>query len=95
VHLAVRLARTRSQAEFVEKLKKASSAWMKEQGPEHRDFFWQAGYGCFSVGWSQLEELIRYIDHQEEHHRKLTFQEEYRNFLSKYQVDYREEYVWD
>lgn len=95
VHIAARLARTISQAELLEKIKKTSSAWIKHQGSQYGGFFWQGGYGDFSIGWSQLEELVRYIDHQEEHHRTHTFQEEYRNLLNKYHVECDERYVWD
>jgi REP element-mobilizing transposase RayT len=95
VHIAARLARTISQAELLEKIKKTSSAWIKHQGSQYGGFFWQGGYGDFSIGWSQLEELVRYIDHQEEHHRTQTFQEEYRNLLNKYHVEFDERYVWD
>jgi len=95
VHIAARLARTISQAELLEKIKKTSSAWIKRQGQEYEPFFWQGGYGAFSVGWSQLEELVRYVDRQEEHHRTRTFQEEYRNLLQKYNVQFDERYVWD
>jgi REP element-mobilizing transposase RayT len=95
VHIAARLARTISQAELLEKIKKTSSAWIKQQGPAYAGFFWQGGYGDFSVGWSQLEDLVRYIDHQEQHHRTTTFQEEYRNLLKKYHVEFDERYVWD
>ena len=95
VHIAARLARIISQAEVLEKIKKTSSAWIKHQGDQYAGFCWQAGYGGFSVGWSQLEELVRYIDCQEEHHRTQTFQEEYRSLLQKYQVEFDERYVWD
>jgi REP element-mobilizing transposase RayT len=95
VHIATRLARTLSQAELLEKIKKTSSAWIKAQGEQYDSFFWQGGYGDFSIGWSQLEELVRYIDRQEQHHRTRTFQEEYRNLLQKYHVAFDERYVWD
>ena len=95
VHIAARLAGTITQAELLEKIKKTSSAWIKDQGNKYGSFFWQRGYGDFSIGWSQLEELLRYIDHQEEHHRIHTFQEEYRNLLKKYHVEFDERYVWD
>jgi REP element-mobilizing transposase RayT len=65
VHLAVRLTRTISQSELLEKIKKSSSAWTKTQAGHYRAFFWQAGYGCFSIGYRQLDELIRYIESQE------------------------------
>lgn len=95
VHIAARLARTLSQAELLEKIKKTSSAWIKTQGEQYGSFFWQGGYGDFSIGRSQLEALVRYIDGQEQHHRTQTFQEEYRNLLQKYQVEFDERYVWD
>src|SRR4030095_7774375 len=84
VHIAVRLARTISQADLLEKIKKTSAAWIKTQGREYEGFHWQGGYGDFSIGYSQLEDLIRYIDHQEAHHKTKTFQEEYRELLRKY-----------
>jgi hypothetical protein len=58
-------------------------------------FSWQAGYGAFSIGESQVEAVVRYIQNQEEHHRKVTFQEEYRKFLERYNITYDEKYVWD
>jgi REP element-mobilizing transposase RayT len=95
VHLAVRLGRTISQSELLEKIKKNSSAWIKTQSDQYGSFFWQARYGCFSVGYSQLDDLMRYIENQESHHRTKTFQEEYRELLRKYRVDFDERYVWD
>ena len=95
VHLAVRLSRTITVADLVKEIKSASSKWMKEKGEGYKTFSWQQGYGAFSLGISQKEELIRYIDQQELHHRKVTFKEEYRKFLEKYDVPYDERYVWD
>ena len=95
VHMAVQLSRTLSVAEFSKKVKQTSSAWIKEHGANHKGFAWQAGYGAFSLGASQLQALVDYIDHQEEHHRERGFQDEYREFLEKYGVEYDERYVWD
>ena len=95
VHLAVRLSRTLSVADLVKDVKTASSKWLKSQDPAFTDFHWQQGYGAFSVGMSQKETLLHYIDTQEEHHRMRTFQEEYRDFLNKYGIEYVERYVWD
>ena len=95
VHIAARLARTISQANLLENIKKTSSAWIKRQGKQYSAFFWQGGYGDFSIGWSQLGELVRYIERQEQHHRTHSFQEEYRNLLEKYHVEFDERYVWD
>lgn len=66
---------------------------MKQQGVVA--FAWQAGYGAFSVGESQAQAVIRYIARQEQHHRRLSFQEEFRRFLERYRVAYDERYVWD
>jgi REP element-mobilizing transposase RayT len=95
VHIAARLARTISQADLLQNIKKTSPAWIKRQGRQYSAFFWQGGYGDFSIGWSQLEELVRYIERQEQHHRTQSFQEEYRNLLEKYRVGFDERYVWD
>ncbi len=95
VHLAIRLSRTLSVADLVKEIKTASSKWIKEQSPARHDFSWQHGYGVFSLGMSQKQTLLNYIDHQEEHHRTQSFQEEYRNFLSRYGIDFDERYLWD
>lgn len=95
VHLAARLARTMSQSDLLERIKTNSSAWIKTQGTQYQLFHWQGGYGDFSIGWSQLEDLVHYIERQEQHHHKLTFQEEFRALLNKYHVKYDERYVWD
>lgn len=93
VHIACTLPRTLSQSDFVKNLKITSSTWIKEQGINK--FYWQNGYGIFSIGQSQLSQLLHYIDNQIGHHKKMTFQEEYREFLKKYEIDYDEAYVWD
>lgn len=95
VHLAVRLSRTLSVADLVKEVKTASTKWLKEQDPVFAGFHWQQGYGAFSVGMSQKETLLHYIDTQEDHHRARTFQDEYRDFLRKYGIDHDERYVWD
>jgi REP element-mobilizing transposase RayT len=95
VHLGLRLSRTITIANLVEELKTSSSKWLKTQSPDLAGFAWQRGYGCFSVGPSDLDSLCAYIDGQEEHHRKRTFQEEFRMFLTKYKMEYDEAYVWD
>ena len=95
VHLALRLPRTVTMAAVVEEVKTASSIWLKTQSPALAAFAWQRGYGAFSVGPADIEALRHYIDTQEEHHRKRTFQEEYRAMLQKYGVPYDERYVWD
>ena len=95
VHLAIRLSRTLTIAALVEELKTSSSKWLKAQGPGLTAFFWQRGYGCFSVSPKDLDSLCTYIDNQDEHHRTRTFEEEFRTFLDRYGVEYDEAYVWD
>jgi REP element-mobilizing transposase RayT len=80
VHLAFALSRKNTISALVETIKVVSSKWIKQQFPAIENFAWQHGYGAFSIGASELEKLVRYIDGQEEHHRKKTFQEEYRIF---------------
>ncbi len=94
VHILFVLGRTTTQAAVLEGVKKSSSKWMKADG-EVPEFSWQAGYGAFSIGESQVDALVQYIRNQEEHHRKATFQEEFRKFLEKYRITYDEKYVWD
>ena len=89
VHLAIRLSRTVTMAQLVEKLKTSSSKWLKTQIAE---FAWQRGYGTFSVSPSDLGALRTYIDTQQEHHKTRTFQE-YRAFLQRYGVEYDERYI--
>jgi len=95
VHALVALSKTLSISEVVKEVKRTSSGWIKEISPSHKQFFWQNGYGAFSVGHTQLDDVRSYIENQEEHHRHKTFQEEYRAFLDKYGIDYDERYVWD
>jgi hypothetical protein len=82
-------------AKLLEEIKKSSSIWMKQQEQGIAYFSWQAGYGIFSLGQSQLPALLQYIDNQEEHHRTRTFKEELLELLEKYGVEYDEKYLWD
>ena len=95
VHLLFGLSRTLSLAQVVEIVKTSSSKWIKTKGPQWAGFHWQGGYGAFSVSQSNADEVVRYIEHQAEHHRTLTFQDEFRKFLERHQVPYDERYVWD
>ncbi len=95
VHLLASLSRTCQVAEMVKELKRGSSLWIKERCPALADFAWQNGYGVFSVGFSQIESVKQYITDQDQHHRKHTFQDEFRRLLQRYQVAYDERYVWD
>jgi len=83
LHVVTNLPRTLSQAALVETLKKTSSKWIKGLDSKYRGFYWQRGYGAFSVSPSQLDAVLEYVESQEEHHRTRSFQEEYREFLGK------------
>ena len=95
VHIVTTLPRTLSQAQLIEQIKKASSKWIKALDARYRGFFWQRGYGAFSVSLSQFEAVLQYIETQPEHHRTRTFQEEYRELLRRHGIDFDERYVWD
>ena len=94
VHIACTLSRTVALSKLVEEIKKSSSKWIKERDQRCAGFAWQGGYGAFSLGQSQLDAVIQYIERQEEHHAKKTFKEEFVEFLCKYNVEYDERYVW-
>lgn len=95
VHSLFLFSKTIELCDVIEEVKKGSSRWMKNQGPEFRDFYWQSGYGAFSVSQSHEEMVCQYIRNQEEHHREMSFQDEFRAFLRKYKIEYDERYVWD
>ena len=95
VHVLFSLARVITVADLVEELKTSTSKWIKTKGREFRAFQWQGGYGAFSIGQSNVEVLKRYIRNQKAHHRRVSFQDEYRKFLKSYEIDYDERYVWD
>ena len=95
LHIVTTLPRTLSQAAMVERMKKTSSKWIKGLDSKYRQFYWQRGYGAFSVSPSQLNSVLEYVENQEEHHRTRSFQEEYRDFLRKHRVEFDERYVWD
>jgi putative transposase len=94
IHLVTTLPRALSQADLVEGLKKKSSKWIKGLASEYRHFL-AARPRRVSVSPSQLDALLAYVESQDEHHRSRTFQEEYREFLRKYGIEYDERYVWD
>jgi len=95
VHILHRLSRNHAVAETVEKIKTSSSKWLKTQRRAMASFHWQNGYGAFSVSPANVQAAAEYIAGQEEHHRKVTFQEEFRKFLKSYGVEYDERYIWD
>ena len=95
VHALFALSRTHAIADVVKEIKRTSSGWVKTLSPKLAKFHWQGGYGAFSVSQSNLADVIRYIENQEEHHKRVTFRDEYREFLKAYGIAYDERYVWD
>ena len=95
VHVLVSLGRQTCIADLVRDLKANSSAWVHATFPEHPLFAWQAGYGAFAVSRSNVEAVKAYIARQEERHGKQTFQDEYREFLGRHEIEWDEKYVWD
>ncbi len=95
VHILARHGRGISQSDWVKEAKRASSIWIKRQDSALATFAWQSGFGIFSVSASNVDAVETYIATQEEHHRKTTFQDEYRAFLKKHGVTWDERYVWD
>ena len=95
VHIVCSFSRTITIADLVQQIKTDTSKWIKGKGGDLRHFAWQNGYGAFSIGQSQLSSVKAYIARQREHHRRATFQEEFRRFLEKYGIQYDERYVWD
>ena len=95
VHVLCRLAKTLSVSELVRELKRESSKWLKEQSPDLSSFYWQGGYGAFSISPGHVEALTAYIANQEEHHKRETFQEELRRLLGLYGIEFDERYVWN
>jgi putative transposase len=94
VHLLVGLPATISLSDFIQRLKGESSKWISSQYPGIQDFRWQDGYGAFSVGCSQIDDTIAYIANQREHHRRKTFEEEYRQFLKVHNIEVEEKYIY-
>ena len=93
VHSLFVLSKNVAIAEIVYEVKRGSSKWIKMQGSEFRKFHWQNGYGAFSVSQSHVERVRRYIANQNRHHRGVTFQDELREFLRRYEVKYDERYL--
>jgi REP element-mobilizing transposase RayT len=95
VHSLFLLNKKITLIKVVEEIKSHSSGWIKTKGNPYQNFYWQTGYGAFSVNPSEVDTVAAYIESQKEHHRKITFEEEYRGFMKKYGVEWDEQYVWD
>jgi REP element-mobilizing transposase RayT len=95
VHLLIRESKTVADTQFIGQLKGDSSRWINKTFGGRPHFSWQDGYGWFSVSPADVDTATAYVRGQEEHHRTVTFEEEFRTFLRKYHVAFDERYVWD
>lgn len=95
IHICCQLSRKITQMKLLEEIKKESSKWIKTKGRRYEKFYWQDGYGIFSVDYSGVERVVEYIKNQREHHSKRIFKEEFIAFLRRYDVEYDERYLWD
>lgn len=95
IHVLVNLSRNLTVSRLVTELKTGSSRWIKKINPNYSHFAWQNGYGAFSIGQSHLKQAIHYIATQKEHHKTMSFQDEFRALLKKYCVECDERYIWD
>lgn len=93
VHVLCVLNKNMALSKMVEEVKRSSSKWIKSKDPFYRQFGWQNGYGAFSVSQSKVEIVVKYIQNQEEHHKKMLFVDELKMFLREYGVEYKEEYL--
>lgn len=95
VHLLLRMGKSMTVSKLIGELKKDSSKWFKTKGQRYAGFYWQSGYGCFSVSPSELARVQRYIENQKHHHRKMDFKSEYLKFLQQNGAPFDERYLWD
>jgi putative transposase len=95
VHLLCLLSKKIAVMKLIEHLKSSSCGWIKKQNVDYENFYWQSGYGAFSVGLSDVGRVKTYIENQHEHHKTITFQDEFRELLRSHQIEYDERYVWD
>jgi putative transposase len=93
IHVLCTLPKTMTLADLTEEIKKSSSKWIKTKGSQYHTFYWQDGYGGFSVGWSQVEQVKNYIRNQKQHHLKVSSMDEYRKLLDENGIDYEERYL--
>jgi REP element-mobilizing transposase RayT len=95
VHLLVKFKPTKSVSEMLNRIKAKSSKWVNEEKLKMRKFGWQDGYAAFSVSESQVDPVRQYIQGQEAHHRRQSYQDELRALLARHGVEYEERYLWD
>ena len=94
VHALVRISKTDSVSEAMKRLKGGSSNGINKAGIINGHFGWQDGYGAYTVSASAIPDVVSYITNQREHHREMTFEEEFVKFLEKHEVEYDSKYLW-
>jgi REP element-mobilizing transposase RayT len=95
VHALVRLSRRFAVMKIIQEAKTETSKWLKRQLPTGKDIAWQAGYGAFSVSASLIEEVKKYIQNQQQHHQRMSYQDEYRELCRRHGLELDEQYAWD
>ena len=95
IHLLIGTQPDCNLSDLVRDIKSNSSKWINDQGLAETKFSWQTGFGAFTVSQSQVKKIIRYIENQEQHHSKKSFREEYVEFLTEYEIDYEEQYIFN
>ncbi|MFN1217909.1 IS200/IS605 family transposase [Chryseobacterium kwangjuense] len=95
IHIFCLLSRKIALMKLVQEIKAHSSKWIKTKGPEYENFFWQNGYGAFSVSKKEISQVIHYIRNQRFHHQKQNFKDELIEMLTKQDIEYDEKYIWD
>ena len=95
VHILAHQSKNIALKDWIRELKRASSSWIKTKDKSLEDFKWQSGYGAFSVSQSKADDVVSYIENQDTHHQKVTFEEEYLSFLEKYEIEFDKRYLWD
>jgi len=95
IHVLCLLSKKITQIKLMEELKKQSSKWVKQRDEKYSNFYWQDGYGIFSVNLAEIDIVVNYIKKQKEHHKKVSFQDEFLAFLKKYKVEFDVRYLWD
>lgn len=94
MHLFVGLHPSQSISELLKTVKGESSEWINKNHYTSDHFHWQEGYGAFSYSRSHIDSVVKYILHQQEHHKKISFLDEYRDMLDKFDISYEERYIF-
>ena len=95
IHVLFDIGKTNLPVSIVREVKKDTSKFIKNIDKKYQDFYWQNGYGLFSVSPANKEKVVNYIDIQIEHHKTMSFEDEFRAYLKKYNISYEEKYIWD